>query len=330
MPRIGLRNGLVSGIDFASEFLAFRADTAADMRARPDESANSGCRSRRLGWVSAVGLDAALIAFARSGPRPDLETSHLGSQWSNQLGWLYRADLGTLLKDSGREVATREQLMNGAITSWTVVERAGRGDREARETLARVYLPIVQRYVGARWQGTPWQSEIEDATNQVFVECLKADGPLSRVSRDDPWSFRSYLFGVTRNVARSFEKRPRPECNGVPLEPPVAEESGLQQAFDRSYVEALLAEALERHHQQAEDEGEAALRRFELLRLRFWERRPIREIAGLWSVDAAQLHHDYARARVEFRDALRSVVADHCGPHAKVTESELADLLSSD
>jgi RNA polymerase sigma factor (sigma-70 family) len=220
--------------------------------------------------------------------------------------------------------------MAEVTTNWTVVERAGRGDQEARETFARVYLPIVRRYICARWGGTPWQSEIEDATNQVFVECLKPGGALSHVSREDAWGFRSYLFGVTRNVARSFERRRRHDGDEVHLDPPVADDSGLQQAFDRSFVEALLAEALERHQLSAEDEGEAASRRFELLRLRFWEHRPIREIAGIWGVEAARLHHDYARARVEFQEALRAVIADHCGAHAAVTESELANLLSKD
>jgi hypothetical protein len=39
------------------------------------------------------------------------------------------------------------------------------------------------------------------------------------------------------------------------------------------------------------------VRRVELLTLRFHEAMPIREIARLWGVDAASLHHEYAQAR---------------------------------
>lgn len=219
--------------------------------------------------------------------------------------------------------------MSDASTNWTVVELAGRGDRDARETFARVYLPIVRSYVRSRWQATPWRSQIDDAAQQVFVECLKSDGALSRISRDDPWGFRNYLFGLTRNVARTIERSRKQEFNGQPDEISADDDSGLQRSFDRAFVEALLAEALALHQRMAEDGDQAALRRFELLRLRFWNAQPIRDIAAKWGVDAAQLHHDYARARNEFRDALRIVLQDHCGRHATVTESDLVALLAS-
>lgn len=54
--------------------------------------------------------------------------------------------------------------------------------------------------------------------------------------------------------------------------------------------------------------GERAVRRVELLRLRFQEGLPIRDIALKWKEDAAKLHHEYATARAEFRSALRRVL----------------------
>jgi RNA polymerase sigma-70 factor (ECF subfamily) len=57
--------------------------------------------------------------------------------------------------------------------------------------------------------------------------------------------------------------------------------------------------------------GADAARRVELLKLRFGEEMPIRDIARLWNADAARLHHEYATAREEFRAALRDVVAEH-------------------
>ena len=68
--------------------------------------------------------------------------------------------------------------------------------------------------------------------------------------------------------------------------------------------------------------------RVELLRLRFHEEMPIREIAQLWGLDAPSLHHEYARARQEFRSALRDVVALHDPGSPEDVDRECAQLLS--
>lgn len=59
----------------------------------------------------------------------------------------------------------------------------------------------------------------------------------------------------------------------------------------------------------AVESGELAIRRVELLRLRFQEGMPIREIAAKWGIDVAKLHHEFATARDEFRYSLREVVS---------------------
>ena len=45
--------------------------------------------------------------------------------------------------------------------------------------------------------------------------------------------------------------------------------------------------------------------------MRFHEGLAIREIAARWAAEPAALHHEYARARQEFRAALEEVVAFH-------------------
>src|SRR5205085_1207348 len=74
--------------------------------------------------------------------------------------------------------------------------------------------------------------------------------------------------------------------------------------FDRAWARALLREAARHQEQRAQQVGAAAVRRIELLRLRFQEGLPIRAIADRWGTDAAALHHEYARARQEFQAAL--------------------------
>ena len=70
-------------------------------------------------------------------------------------------------------------------------------------------------------------------------------------------------------------------------------------------------EAAERQAERGSEAGEAVLRRVELLRLRFHEGLPIREIRRRWGSDPDAVHRDYARARREFQMALAEVVARH-------------------
>ena len=89
-----------------------------------------------------------------------------------------------------------------------------------------------------------------------------------------------------------------------------------------------MAEAAHLQRQQATESGAEAVRRVELLRLRFEEGLPIRTIAERWGVPAADaLHHAYALARQEFRAALLEVVAFHQPGSPAEVEQEAADLL---
>src|SRR5262249_9139684 len=105
-------------------------------------------------------------------------------------------------------------------------------------------------------------------------------------------------------------------------------EETLSRAFDRAWARAVVREAAERQSALAAQRSEASLRRVELLRLRFHEGLPIREIARLWGLDAAYLHHEYARARQEFRAALREVIAFHHPGSPEDVDRECARLLS--
>jgi RNA polymerase sigma-70 factor (ECF subfamily) len=98
--------------------------------------------------------------------------------------------------------------------------------------------------------------------------------------------------------------------------------------LDREWARALMREAAEVHADHARQAGPDAERRLELLRLRFHEGLTIREIARLWHVEAARLHHEYAKARNEFRAALLLVVRSHRpGTDAEV-EQACAELLT--
>ena len=109
------------------------------------------------------------------------------------------------------------------------------------------------------------------------------------------------------------------------FELPSAERT-LSEIFDEAWARALMKQAA--IVQRLDARGEHAKQRVELLRLRFQEGLPIRKIAEDWGADAANLHHEYARARDEFRQALKQVVAEHhSGPPGEV-ERECARLIS--
>ncbi len=216
-------------------------------------------------------------------------------------------------------------------TCWTVIRGAAAGSVPDRAEFARRYASLIRSYLGARWRAGPLLAEIDDAAQEVFVQCFRPDGALDGVDAERRGGFRAYLHGVVRNVARGVERDWRtrrargagvcPDLDG--LEAPG---SPLDDLFDRAWATALLRQAAERQAKGARGNG-AAERRVELLRLRFREDLPIREIAKQWEVEADRLHREYRTAREEFLDALTEVVGELHGGTAAEVEAECLRLL---
>jgi RNA polymerase sigma factor (sigma-70 family) len=221
-------------------------------------------------------------------------------------------------------------MANSETSCWTVIKAAAAGNPCDREQFARLYWSIVRRYLADRWRSSPMVAEIDDATQDVFVECFKQDGVLDCAARDR--GFRPFLYGVVRNVALRFEGERRRHARGRvgdagALEGIADTEEELSRAFDRNWARQLLREAARAQEHEARKLGPAACRRVEILRLRFQEGAVIREIAARWRVDAGDLHHEYARAREEFKAALMQVVAYHRPGSRAEIEQECAQLL---
>jgi RNA polymerase sigma-70 factor (ECF subfamily) len=214
-----------------------------------------------------------------------------------------------------------------------VIAAAAGGSAEGRDEFARRYDRVIRAYLGARWRASPLHAEIDDALQEVFVECFKQGGVLARVERERVGGFRPFLYGAVRNVALRFEtKRARAREHQVPqgvdLDCLPSDDEGLSRAFDRAWARSLLREAARLQEQRAKELGEDARRRVELLRLRFQEGLPIRDIAGRWQVEPARLHHEYARARQEFKAALMAVVEFHHPGSPQQIEEECGHLLT--
>jgi RNA polymerase sigma-70 factor (ECF subfamily) len=217
-------------------------------------------------------------------------------------------------------------------TCWSVIQAAAAGSARDRAEFARRYGPVIRAYLMARWRSSQSQQQLDDAIQEVFVECFKAGGILERAApgRGD---FRAFLFVAVRNVALRLERaraRQREQPPGtLNLEDIADDDPGPASAFERAWAAALFREAGRLQKERARTAGEAALRRVDLLRLRFQERLPIREIAKRWGMDAAVLHHEFARARQEFKAALIEVIAFHRPDAAVDLEAACADLLAS-
>jgi RNA polymerase sigma-70 factor (ECF subfamily) len=218
-------------------------------------------------------------------------------------------------------------------TCWTLLREAAAGDDAPRAEFAARYLPVVRAYLAARWRGSKQIQDLDDAVQDVLVECFKGGGLLERARADRPGGFRAFLYGAVRHVALRAEaqrarRRAREQAELIDLEGMPGNEETLSRVFDRAWGKAVVREAAERQAVLAAQRGEEALRRVELLRLRFHEGMPIREIARLWGVDPASLHHEYARARQEFRSALRDIIAFHHPGTPGDVDRECAQLLS--
>lgn len=222
--------------------------------------------------------------------------------------------------------------MNAEQTCWTLVEEASSGNPNARDLFARVYLPVVRAYLASRWGTGPRASVLDDAVQETFVECFRENGALAGVERSADRKFRSFLFVVVRNVALRFEERgardhAHRDADPAPLEALPAREERASRAFDRAWAEELIRRAAERQEASARARGPDALRRIELLKLRFQDGLPIRDIAERWNVDAAQLHREYAKARDEFKAALMEEVGFHQPGSSDDRERECQALL---
>jgi DNA-directed RNA polymerase specialized sigma24 family protein len=142
----------------------------------------------------------------------------------------------------------------------------------------------------------------------VFVDCLRQGGVLQRA---DPvrGDFRGFLFGVVRIVAMRLERsrglgQARLTGAEEALQAMPAEDTAASRQFDREWARSTMRLAMRVFAREADAADETRAQRLELLRLRFDEGLPIRDIAVRWSRDPAWVHHEFARARRDFKKAL--------------------------
>ena len=112
-----------------------------------------------------------------------------------------------------RTQSSRIAAVSSHTTRWTVIRGAARGDSTNQAEFARHYGPVIRAYLGARWRQTPLIDEVDDAAQQVFLDCFKEDGALGRADPAREGGFGAFLYGVVRNVARGDRTDPGPRAS---------------------------------------------------------------------------------------------------------------------
>ncbi len=202
---------------------------------------------------------------------------------------------------------------DGERTCWTLIQGAAAGGEEDRSEFSHRYLPVVRAVFSARWRGLPLKEMVDDAVQEVFLECFRSKGVLEKADPTQPRGFRAFLFGVVTNVALRIERqRARQLAKRAPgsfhPEEMSSHEERLSKLFDRAWAVSVIQQAGELQRKLARKGDDGARQRVELLELRFQEGLPIREIAARWEEDAASVHAAYRKARKEYSECLREVV----------------------
>ncbi len=216
-------------------------------------------------------------------------------------------------------------------TCWTLIHLAAEGSQEHRNTFGQRYLPLVRAYFGHRWRGWPIAREVNDAAQDVFVECFRDGGVLARAQPEEG-AFQAFLLGTAKNVARRYEERVVESREQSPdqtafLQNQPSRETQYSTFFDRRWAESIMADARQLMERKAIEEGADARRRLEIMQLHFDDDLPMREIAARWGEEPRQIHDAFARARREFYRCLRDTVALHGGGDGKAIETECRKLL---
>ena len=219
--------------------------------------------------------------------------------------------------------------MDAASTCWDDLAAVARGEQDQRRRIAERYLPVVRGWLQQRWRAGPRREQVDDAVQEVFVECLRTGGAVARAVQDGRGAFGGFLYGVARNVARRWEQREgrrrEQPLDGAP-DPPL-DETSQSRAFDRLWARTLIAQAQAELARTAATRDEAARERVALLRARFVEGLPIRDIARERGQDPAHVHRQYALARSEFHRALRDVLRFHDPDDPRDLDGRCRDLL---
>jgi RNA polymerase sigma factor (sigma-70 family) len=224
-------------------------------------------------------------------------------------------------------------------TSWTLIRQAVQGRPEARDRFARLYEPVVQAFLrrslfrlGAAVRGL--SHELDNVSQDVFLECFKPHGALERLDRGRCSRFRAYLFGVVANVTRRnrarWSRQQREHlADGPTLESRAIQDSTASRTRECAEARQLLAEAVQCQADRAGRQGPEAVKRIELLQLCFNHGLTLFQIARRWQTNVQEVRREYKLATQEFKEALREALARRYRESPEATGQAFRELLET-
>ncbi|MFT6082700.1 MAG: DNA-directed RNA polymerase specialized sigma24 family protein [Planctomycetota bacterium] len=216
-------------------------------------------------------------------------------------------------------------MSNLDTTSWSLIRRAAAGDAEDRERFAARYAPVIRGYFSTRWHLPLSHERVQDASQEVFVQCFRQGGVLASANPELGSGFQAFLYGVARRIGANLDRRlghlKAKEIDGHSDfdECAISSELALSKSFDRAWASLVAREAGDLARARAEGHA-ARLAGLEALQLQFFEGLQPREIAERRGVAAEAIYESLRLAKKDFRAAFVEVMATY-NPHC--TEAEL-------
>jgi DNA-directed RNA polymerase specialized sigma24 family protein len=206
-------------------------------------------------------------------------------------------------------------------SSWSLIRRAAAGDPGDRERFAARYAPVIRAYFSARWHLPLAHERVQDASQEVFVQCFRENGVLDSA---DParGEFRAFLYGVARRVGANMDRvagRRREHDAHSAIDDEVASSgTGPSRSFDRAWARLVVREAGELARSRAAGRP-ARMAGLEALQLQFFEGLEPREIAARRGVPVEDVYERLRLAKRDFRAAFLEVMAIY-NPHCSEAE----------
>lgn len=208
---------------------------------------------------------------------------------------------------------------------WRLAHAAARGDERARADFWQRYSHSVRLWLWFRWCHTSRRNLIDDAAQEVFLECFRPGGALAHLDRARAHhGLEAYLRGVVRNVACRIERAQARDFHhrrslAAAAGQAAPEESGSAECIDRARAHDQVLAALDLLDREDRQAGtDHSLRAF--LRAHFEQGQQVRTIAAAWQEQVDHVHEVRRRACQRFRDCLLRVMHGddhaHRGRHA--------------
>lgn len=201
-----------------------------------------------------------------------------------------------------------------ADADWQLARAAATGDEEARTQFWNRHVRAVHLWLWFRWRHSSLRGFVDDATQEVFLECFRPGGALAHLEVDKAaHGVVAFLRGVVRNVAHRLERTQQRQLahrrqlrEAMPMQPANGDDAA--ERIDTAWQHGQVAAALSRLDREEAGASPHSLRAF--LKAHFEDGLPVHTIAAAWQMKPEHVHELRRRACRRFRDCLLRVMRE--------------------